>query len=165
MLIGVILKIHVLIITALCILMPIIIMALWHENKELYLMNIWIQRIIFIALIWVLTAFVIGIDNFGITKKICQKDQEETNKFFKSEAICNISLREYLYGFWVACVFTLIPLQLMILNLFKEYLDDLLITEQNLQRQKKGLNNWPSQRQQYNQVPLNEEDDESTGMS
>ena len=67
----------ILVMLALCVLSPMAFMAVWSENRELRTINLWIQRIIFIMLIWVLTAFVVAIDNFGLTPALCLRDQEE----------------------------------------------------------------------------------------
>ena len=70
-------------------------------------------------------------------------------------------LREYLYVIWAAGVFCLLPLQLMIVTLFKEHLEDLLIELISLEGDRKGNGqSWPHIRQQYIRIPQNEGNDE-----
>ena len=70
-----------------------------------------------------------------------------------------VRLREYLYVVWAAGVFALLPLQLMIVTLFKEYLDDKLIEESNIEKAGKGITSWPHIREQYVKLPHSEDEE------
>ena len=69
-------------------------------------------------------------------------------------------LREYLYVVWAAGVFCFLPLQLMIVTLFKEHLEDLLIELGSMEGdRKRNGQSWPHIRQHYISLPQDEGND------
>lgn len=69
------------------------------------------------------------------------------------------SLRQYLYVIWAIGVFSILPLQLMIVTLFQEFRADLngadfYAFEED--QKKNGGSMWPHIHQQYVSIPQNE---------
>ena len=98
-------------------------MAIWKESKGLRFANFLIQAIIFGATIVFLLVWLICIDGYDLPEWFCGFDLSGASDL--GQQSCKKAVRLYLYGAWAIVTLVFLPLQLLIMSIFKAYHDEL----------------------------------------
>ena len=99
-------------------------MAIWKESKGLRFANFLIQAIILGATIIMLLVWVICIDGFDLPEYFCNITTLTDTKDLGQQS-CEKAVRLYMYIAWAICTVIFVPLQFLIMSIFKAYHDEL----------------------------------------
>ena len=107
------------------ILLPIVALAIWKESKGLRYFNFLLQAIIFGALLIFLIVLVISIDSQDVPELFCWNAPTVADSNNMDKQSCKKAVRLFLYGAWAIATFLILPLQFLIMSIFKAYHEEL----------------------------------------
>ena len=115
------------IIASVAFLIPIVALAIWKESKALRFVNFLIQAIILGAAIVGLLVWVICIDGFDLPGHFCGLTSISGDDLGSDlgQRSCEKAVRLYMYVAWAIATVLALPLQFLIMQIFKAYHDEL----------------------------------------
>ena len=112
------------VIGAFILLLPIILLAFWRESKALRFANFLIQAIGLGCLIISLIVWLVCIDGYDLPELFCNVTTHGV-ALDLGEQSCMQAVRLYLYIAWAFALIIVLPIQFLIMNIFKAYHNEL----------------------------------------